>query len=106
MLLDVDQKDVFDEVAIARKRTITIEEYKKTGCCGAGRFPGDADHRHEQRHGTRGIPAASVVLHRPLYGLFRIPADATKERQEKAIPINRPAKAVLDGQIRHPHHDY
>ena len=28
MLLDADQKGVFDEVAYARKRTITIEEYK------------------------------------------------------------------------------
>ena len=29
MLLDPDQKGVFDEVAYARKRTIIIEEYKK-----------------------------------------------------------------------------
>ena len=39
-------------------------------------------------------------------GFIRIPADATKERHEKAILINHHAKAVRDDQMRHLHHDY
>ena len=40
MLLDADQKGVFDEVANARKRTITIEEYKKLVAAAPDHFRG------------------------------------------------------------------
>jgi integrase len=40
------------------------------------------------------------------WGLYWIPADETKERHETAIPINHHVKAVLDGQLRHLHHDF
>ena len=39
-------------------------------------------------------------------GFIRLPADATKERHKKAIPINHNVKAVLNGQMRHLHHDH
>ena len=58
MLLDAGQKGVFDEVAYARERTITIEEYKRLVAAAPNHF--------------RGMLTASVVLHRPPGGLFRI----------------------------------
>ena len=39
-------------------------------------------------------------------GFIRFPADATKERHKKAIPINHNVKAVIDDQMRHLHHAY
>jgi hypothetical protein len=50
--------------------------------------------------------STSFLKRSPPWDFSGFPADATKERHEKAIPINHHAKAVLDDQMRHLHHDY
>jgi integrase len=39
-------------------------------------------------------------------GMIRLPAEVTKEKRPKLIPINHHVQAVLDAQIRAIHHDY
>lgn len=38
-------------------------------------------------------------------GFIRLPAELTKEKRAKAIPINHHVRAALEGQIRHINHD-
>ena len=106
MLLNGDQKGVFDEVANARKRTITIEEYKRLVATAPNHFRGMLIVGVNNGMGPGELRRLrGYYIDRP-GGFSGFPADATKERHEKDIQINHHVKAVLDSQMRHLHHDY
>ena len=90
----------------ARKRTIGIEEYKKLVAAALKHFRGMLIIAM-----NTGMRPGELRQLRWEYidrkaGFIRLPADFTKERREKAIPINHHVKVALDGQIRHLHHDF
>lgn len=90
----------------ARKRTITIEEYKKLVAAAPKHFWGMLviGMNTGMRPGELRRLKWEYVDRKA--GFIRLPADFTKERREKAIPINHHVKAALEGQMRHMHHDY
>ena len=90
----------------ARKRTIGIEEYKKLVAAALKHFRGMLIIAM-----NTGMRPGELRQLRWEYidrkaGFIRLPADFTKERREKAIPINHHVKVALDCQIRHLHHDF
>jgi integrase len=90
----------------ARKRTITIEEYKKLVAAAPKHLRGMliVGMNTGMRPGELRQLRWEYVDRKA--GFIRLPAGFTKERREKAIPINHHTKAALEGQVRHLHHDY
>ncbi len=90
----------------ARKRTITIEEYKGLVAAAPKHFRGMLiiGMNTGMRPGELRQLRWEYVDRKQ--GFIRLPADFTKERREKAIPINHHVKAALEGQMRYLHHDY
>ena len=77
MLLDADQKGVFDEVAYTRKRTITIEEYKRLVAAAPNHFRGMLSVGMNNGMGPGELRRLRwYYIDRP-GGFIRTPADAT-----------------------------
>lgn len=92
--------------ACARKRTVTIPEYLRIIeaspaylrgmvilAMNTGMRPGEVKRLRWSFIDRQG-------------GFIRLPAEATKEGAAKNVPLNRHAKAVLDGTVRHLGHDF
>jgi integrase len=98
-------KNLSKRGANARKRTVTIGEFLKLLEAAPKHFRGVlivAMNTGMRPGELRRLTWAHIDKKA---GFIRLPADFTKERQAKAIPINHHVKEVLDGLIRHLNHD-
>ena len=98
-------KNLSKRGANARKRTVTIGEYLKLLDAAPKHFRGVlivAMNTGMRPGELRRLTWAHIDRKA---GMIRLPADFTKERQAKSIPINHYVKGVLDGLVRHLNHE-
>jgi len=99
-------KGVLKAGANARERTLTIAEYLAMVESAPAHLKGiivTAFHTGMRAGEIRALQWSWIDK---AAGFVRLPAEVTKEKRAKSVPINRHVKAVLDSLPRAIHHDY
>ena len=94
------------KAANARRRTVTIEEYLKLVEAAAPHLKPIivvAFHTGMRTGELRALRRSHIDREK---GVIRLPADVTKEKRAKVIPMNHYVKAVLVELIKTIHHDF